>query len=227
MSIYSMFISAIVFAIGNAIAMILYPDYSFSSNYFSDLGIRRDIYVTSLDTMAYAPPHPEIFNITLYICGFFIIPFFPAATSIVKNNEGRNTLLILCALSGVSIGPLLIGVGIYDVASNFDAHVDFATNLMFMIGVTSLLWAMAITSLDKDASYKQFKTWILDPFFVIFIMFVAWILVWGRPDIIPFNKVSYQIYQKLVALSFIPYYSLVGLRLYKILNYQQKEINLY
>lgn len=215
-----MFLSAMVFVIGNTIAIILYPDYSFSGNYFSDLGIRSDIYVISLDTIAYAAPHPEIFNVTLYICGFFIIPFFPAATSIVKNKEGGNTLLILCAISGITIGPLLIGVGIYDVSSNYDAHVDFATNLMFMIGVTSLLWAIGITSLDKDAPYKQFKTWLLDPFFVIFIMCVAWILVWGRPDVIPLNRISYQIYQKLVALSFIPYYSLVGLRLHRILQNQ-------
>lgn len=213
-----MIAGAITFALGNIIAIILYPNYSFSGNSFSDLGIRQDTFFPETNAFVSAAPYPEIFNVTLYICGLLIIPFFIAAYSVLKDNNNNNIFLLISGITGLSIGPLLIGVGVYDMAKDLDAHGDFATTLMMMIGFTSLFWALGVVFLGRESEYKQFRTWYLDPLFAFFIMFVTWVLVWGKPNVILLKNISFQVYQKMVALSFIPYYSIVGLRLLKIIK---------
>ncbi len=62
----SAFVAISIFLIGTSIAMIAYPSYSFSNDFFSELGIRGDpsqecpCGISSLSVAEY----PEIFNVT-------------------------------------------------------------------------------------------------------------------------------------------------------------------
>lgn len=216
--LYLMIFLAVVFVIGLIVAMLLYKDYSFVNNYISTLGIRFD-HVNDDGELVKGAKYPEILNYTFYFCGSLLIPFFPAAASVLREKNVLSTLLFsLTAISGVFIGPMLIGVGIYDVASDLVLHIVYATNVMFAIGVTSILWGLSILALSRESPYKQQTRWQTDLVFVVFILFVSFTQVYGIPDLPLLRDIPSPLYQKMVPISFIPYFSMVGWRLLKILK---------
>lgn len=212
-AIWAMIANAFVFIIGLVIAIIFYPGYSFTEQFISQLGIRFDTIGPYGDIIVGAL-HPEIMNVTFFLSGILFIPFFPAVASILREKNIINSISFgLVALSGITLGPLLFMVGVWDVASEFDLHVEVATNLMLMIGVTSILWAIAIISLSKNSSYKQSKIWLMDLVMIALILFVSWVLVFGKPDLPILRDINYPLYQKLVPITFISYFSLVAYRI--------------
>ena len=214
-AIWAMIANAFVFLIGLVTEIIFYPGYRFTEDFISQLGIRFDTTGPSGEVIVGAV-HPEIMNITFFLTGILFIPFFPAIASILREKNVVNSIFFaLVALSGLTLGPLLFLVGVWDVASDFDLHVDVATNLMLMIGVTSILWALAIITLSKDSFYKKSKIWLVDLVMIALILFVSWVLVFGKPDLPVLRDMSYPLYQKLVPITFIPYFSIVA---YRVLN---------
>ncbi len=216
--LWAMIANAFVFIIGLVTAIIFYPGYQFTEQFISQLGIRFDT-VNPYGDVIVGALHPEIMNITFFLSGILIIPFFPAVASILRDKNIMNSIFFgLVALSGLTLGPLLFLVGVWDVASDFDLHVDVATNLMLMIGVTSILWAFAIITLSKNSFYKNSKIWLIDFLIIALILFVSWVLVFGKPDLPILRDISYPLYQKLVPITFIPYFSLVAYRILRNLK---------
>jgi hypothetical protein len=220
-AIWAMIANAFVFLIGLVTAIIFYPGYSFTEQFISQLGIRFDT-ISPYGDIIVGAQNPEIMNITFYLTGILFIPFFPAVASILREKKINNSIFFgLVALTGITLGPLLFLVGVWDVASEFDLHVQVATNLMFMIGVTSILWAFAIISLSKNSFYKKSKIWLMDLVMIALILFVSWVLVYGKPNLPVLRDISYPLYQKLVPITFILYFSIVA---YRILGHLKGKI---
>lgn len=221
-SIYSLYIGIAVFLIGSTVAILTYPNYSMSGNYFSDAGLRIDT-VSEDRGLVEAHPYPEIFNVTLYILSIFLLPFTILISSFFTKSEDSKYLFRLATIPGIFISIGLVGVGIWDWGNDLDTHGDAARLAMGSIGALFILWTLGVMTLPSDSAYKQFKSWKLDPFVTFLIIFFTYTQVWGIPKIPLIEDVPSQVYQKLVPYTTIPYLSFVGYRLMKILNNTSNE----
>ncbi|MHA2033594.1 MAG: hypothetical protein ACXAC2_11750 [Candidatus Kariarchaeaceae archaeon] len=156
-SIYSLYLGVAIFIVGSTIAMLTYPDYSMSDNYFSDTGLRID-YLTDDRGVIEAHPYPEIFNGTQYLLAIFLVPFTFVISTFFTKEENKYYLFTLATLPGVVISLALMGVGIWDFGNNFDKHLLAARITMGSIGIFFVLWTLGVLSLSSDAKYKQFKS---------------------------------------------------------------------
>lgn len=203
-SIYSLYIGIAVFLIGSTIAILTYPNYSMSDNYFSDTGLRID-YLTEDRGVIEAHPNPEVFNVTLYILGIFLLPLTLLISTFFTKQEDSKHLFSLATLPGVMISPSLIAVGIWDFGNDFDKHLLAARLTMGSIGLFFILWTLGVIFLQDDVKYKEFKSWKLDPIITLLIVFFTYTQVWGVPGIPLIKDVPGQVYQKLVPYTTIPY----------------------
>jgi len=216
-SIYSIYIGIAIFLIGSTIAILTYPDYSMTDNYFSDTGLRID-YLTEDRGKVKAHPYPEIFNVTLYLLAIFLLPFTLLISTFFSREDDNKYFFTLATIPGAMISPTLIGVGIWDFGNDFNAHLLAARLTMGSIGLFFLLWTLGVINLPAPSKYKQFKSWKFDPIITILIMFFTYTQVWGIPGIPLIREVPGQVYQKLVPYTTIPYLSFVAYRLKKILD---------
>jgi hypothetical membrane protein len=229
----SIFLGGIIFLAGTIAAILLYhtPNggYQFFDQFFSELGVRHD-YVAELSDggteQRYAPSNPEIFNVTLFAAGFLMIPFFMFTYRQMRNsNRFSNFLLVLATLSGVAAGPMLIGVGIFDLSypANvfWQEHGFWSASLYLLITITSILWfVMLLTS--SNLPYRTTK-WIWLDYLFLLVLTVITVLnftdgfgVLNISDIPYLQEYPIETYQKLIAYLFFIYYGLVvGTRLTK------------
>lgn len=217
----SFFTATIVFIVGTFLAMITYPDYSFLTQFFSELGVRADTISPSDGTLFQKAPYPELFNGSLYIAGLLIFPFFILTTLLLWNESLlSNIFLLLSTLTGSLVGPFLIGVGYYDLARDWDAHVWWAITLYQLIAVTTFLWTVAILSMPGSHEFRSNKKWIYDIIFFALLLLTTFINIENYvPPIFPLNLLEVAAYQKLMAYFFIAYFGIiVSLRLKKYVN---------
>jgi Predicted membrane protein len=106
---YSVFVGAAQFLILMIVAEAIYPGYSVSQNYISDLGNPR---------LAPSTPHATIFNTSIILLGLLLI----IGGSILAYKERGVTgrlLGVLVAISGLGAA----GVGFFPEGSPYDLHV--------------------------------------------------------------------------------------------------------
>ena len=103
-SIYSIYIGIAIFLIGSTIAILTYPSYSMSDNYFSDTGLRID-YLTEDRGIIKAHPNPEIFNVTLYLLAVFLLPLTLMISTFFTKEEDNKYFFKLATLPGIMISP--------------------------------------------------------------------------------------------------------------------------
>lgn len=239
----SIFLAGLIFIGGTILAIILYHtpngSYQFIHQFFSELGLRHDYTATLHDStteIRYAPLHPDIFNITLYMTGFLVMPFFLFSYRQMRNNNRvSNLLLLLATFGGFMGGPVLIGVGIFDISVSGDAfwksHTFWVGWLYGLITLTSIMWyAMLLTS--NNLPYRDKTKWIwLDYTFLIVLVFLTLLNMADGVDFIIadniplINSFPIEFYQKLIAYIYFIYYGLiVGGRLSKT-KYDNTPIN--
>ena len=198
-----------VFLCGTITAMILYPGYDPLNNFLSALGARQS-------SIGKQPAEfPEIFNITVIIAGLLWIPFFPSIYPLFVDKVDSKGFWILTILMSTLVGPLLITIGIFDAGTSPDIHNFWATRLYATILISSMFWGTNIALLDNTSFYKSHK-WtgdvIMSGLIVVLmaIIFFAWI-----PPVPPFSLFKIPFYQKLVAYTYIGYFSVVSKRIFQ------------
>jgi hypothetical membrane protein len=221
--VISAFISIAFFIVGTTIAMLVYPDYSFLEQFFSELGIREDITFPeggSLEKVQY----PEIFNVSLILSGIFLIPFFPALMIAIEPKGIINKILTsLTALSGVTGSMFLLCVGVFDAGKFIDPHIVAALGLYYTIIITCLLWGVSVLFLNRDSPYKKSKLWIIDPFASAVGILIG-VINTGFLGIYEWfvGILTMAFYQKALAYVFIIFFGYVAIRLMFILNKPDK-----
>ena len=115
------FIAVSQFFIGLAIAQALYPDYSLSRNYISDLGIG---------------PSATVFNLSIFILGLLSLigTYFLRGISSLKT---INTLLLLVSIAAM-------GVGVFNKSFPL-AHGATASAVFFLSGVSAIASARMLS----------------------------------------------------------------------------------
>ncbi len=222
----SILLGGLVFIVGTLTAIFLYQTpngkYQFLSQYFSELGVRHDYYadVNGSTVLRYAPPHPDIFNISLFAAGFLLIPFFLFSYRQMRNNNRvSNFFLFLSIIGGMLAGIMLIGVGIFDLSYPakyiWQEHGFWVAWLYLLIGLISIFWyIMIITS--HNLPYRVKTRWIwLDYAFLAILIFLAIVNIGDGVNLfkvinIPIlNHFPVETYQKLLAYVFFMYYGFV------------------
>lgn len=227
----SVFIAGIIFIFGTLWAVLDYNtvlgSYDFLEQFFSELGVRKDYLKTHNDgstEQAYAPENPEIFNYSLILSGFIMIPFFPFAYRQMRNKSriSRGAFL-LSITTGAFTGPFLVGVGLIDLSvENTDIltnHHFWAFSLYLLISLTSIFWIIGIT-FAKDLPYRSSKAIFLDYILILVLLVNVAVSLFENLDIMAvsdmpyFNEFPVEAYQKFMAYLFFIYYALiVGTRL--------------
>lgn len=124
-----LFVGAVIFIIGLNVAEQLYPDYSVSLNYISDLG------ATCRGTTCHiVQPSATIFNSTIFMTGVLLI----AGTYFIRRGFRTRFFPALLALSGVGA----MGVGIFP---EYTGHLHYAAAFIaFAFGGLSAIAAYTI-----------------------------------------------------------------------------------
>ena len=125
-----LFVGAFQFIIGMLLAELLYPGYSVSGNYISDLG------ATCRDTCVIYQPSATIFNTSVIFLGIFIL----VGTYFIWREFQNYFISILLVLTGAGA----IGVGIFP---------ETAGNVHFIVSVITFLFG----ALAAIFSYKLVK----------------------------------------------------------------------
>ncbi|MFW9851902.1 MAG: DUF998 domain-containing protein [Candidatus Thorarchaeota archaeon] len=221
--IISAFIAIVIFIVGTTIAMIVYPDYSFLEQFFSELGVREDIAFPEGGSLTKVE-YPEIFNVSLIVAGIFLLPFFPALMiAIEPKGKISKILTSLTALSGLTGFGFLVCVGIFDAGKFIDQHIVAALGLYYSIIITCLLWGVSVLFLNKDSPYKKSKLWIIDPFASAVGVLIG-IINTGFLGIHEWfiGKLTMAFYQKTLAYVFIVFFGFVAIRIIFIIKKDKK-----
>ncbi len=212
-SVYSAFVAVTIFMIGTTLAMIVFPDYNFLSQFLSELGVREAAIYPYVGEVI-ATPYAEIFNVSLMLTAVFLVPFFPASYFILKpDGTIRKILQIFISMIGVVAGFFLFFVGVFDVGFFPDSHIVSALGLYYCIILICFLWGIAIIALNKDSPYKTSKLWIIDPFVSLAGILVGVINI-GSFGLYEFftDLLPMAFYQKILAYLFITFFGYVALR---------------
>ena len=229
----SILLGGLIFIVGTVLAMVWYQTpkggYQFFDQFFSELGLRNN-YTAILDNggteFRYAPQNPELFNISLFAAGTLMMFFFAFSFRQMRNaNRPSTFFLLIASLSGIAAGPMLIGVGLFDLGYPGDVfwqeHGFWTGFLYIFITVTSICWFIMLLS-SRDLPYRKTKWILFDYLFLLVLVFLTIInlldgmdLVFVK-DIAYLNTYSVETYQKSIAYLFFLYYGLiVGVRLTK------------
>ena len=160
-----------------------------------------------------------MFNISLFAAGTLMVLFFMFTYRQMRNsNRPSNFFLLIASLSGIATGPMLIGVGLFDLgypAETFWQEHGFWTGLLYiLITVTSLCWFIMLL-IARDLPYRTTKWILVDYLFLLLLAFLTIInLADGLDishvkDIAYLNTYSIQAYQKVIAYLFFLYYGLL------------------
>ncbi len=229
----SILMGGIIFLLGTVMAIILYHTpkggYDFFNQFFSELGVRKDyleVFPDGTSEIRYAPPYPDLFNFTLVLTGVLMIPFFAFSFRQMRNESTLSTgALWLAIIMGVLAGPMLIGVGLFDlsypVTAFWQEHGFWVANLYLLITGISILWFFMLLT-ARNLPYKTTR-WIWVDYFLLFLLALFTIvnlldglklvLVKNIPGL---NVFPVETYQKLIAYLFFGYFGLVvGVRLTK------------
>ncbi len=218
LGLISGFSAAFFFLVGTTVAMLLYPDYSFFTQFISELGVRQDVLVQG--EWLYKALYPEALNITLILTGIAFLPLFPSLYFFFNPQElWRKILVILMAIGGIVCGVFLSLVGVFDAGLFLKQHVTVALGAYFSITLIFLLWGLVVVTLEKESIYKKSLLWIVDPIICLLGIFVG-IVNTGLFDLIYYvgGIESLAFYQKSLAYIFVILFTYVGIRMILLLT---------
>ncbi len=127
---FFVFVAAAQFLVGMLLAEALYPGYSISGNYISDLG------ATCTDTTCRVEePAATVFNVSVFLLGALVVL---AAYGLWRSSK-RRILPLLMAVTGIGA----MGVGIFTEAYP-GVHLLVAT-IAFVFGGLAAIWSYTLT----------------------------------------------------------------------------------
>jgi hypothetical membrane protein len=158
------YIGVATFLIGSTFAMLIQPGYSFTDQWFSDLG-----------TGKYGP----LFNITLIMTGILSSTFYPITFYLLRSNGYSKLKSTIGMILGVTSFVFLILVGVFSLENNmYKIHTISA--MMFLVTtsfaqimlLSGFSWFICIhlasdPTMNNKISYTSFITAIM--FGVVFV----------------------------------------------------------
>jgi len=124
------FIGVAQFAIFLMISEALFPNYSISNNYISDLGAICNRLPASKNSCVFIQPSSMIFNSSIIILGILLI----LSSYYFLNSRVNRTISIMIILSGIGC----IGVGIFTEATGI-IHGIFSFITFSSIGILAII----------------------------------------------------------------------------------------
>lgn len=171
-----------VFVILSALAMLFYPGgsqknplqagYSFSLNFFSDLG-RARAHNGESNSLSSA-----LFTLALIAAGLALASFFVAFAAFFRTSLLLRVLALLGAISGVVAGAAFIGVALVGADRNNSLHGSFVLLAFRAFFGAVLPFAPAIL-LQK--TYPRSGAWIFLAFAALLAAYIALISVGPGP----------------------------------------------
>lgn len=169
---------ALQFLIGTLLAMVIYPGgtihephletYSFTANYFSDLGRTKTFDGTS-NMLTHL-----LFKTTLTIGGLCLIIFFIALPTIFKKREAKF-LAVITSFFGIFSGLCYLGIASIPWNIDYWGHVFFVKVGFISFLAMTVFYTLAIL-LDK--SYPKRYAWAF-VFFGIILSIQIFIMFFG------------------------------------------------
>jgi len=164
--------------------------YSFSRNFFSDLG---KITPGNLFSMA-------LFTVALSICGISFVAFFYYTMRLFKDKGALNTLAKIGAGAGILGGLCFVGVGFTPHNILLDPHIFFVKLAFRSYLLTSIIFSIVMY---KDSRFENryaigYLTFAFSNFIYVLILDFA-----PSPKISDFSLIFNVISQKIIALIFI------------------------
>jgi len=128
------------------LAAFFYPGgYDYFGYYFSDLGavIARNGEPNSISAI--------LFSVALTIVALALIPFWLTLRTIFKESRFGRILSTLGSISGLTSSPFIIGVALFPIDTQLDAHI-LATLIFFSLFVSSTVFYSIAVMLDQNHS---------------------------------------------------------------------------
>ena len=130
------------------LASLFYPaGYDYFGYYFSDLGavIARNGEPNSISS--------TLFFVALTLVALALIPFWLIFRSIFTEPRFGRVLSTLGSISGLTSSPFIIGVALFPIDTQLDAHI-LATLIFFSLFVSStILYSIAIILNQNHSNY--------------------------------------------------------------------------
>jgi hypothetical membrane protein len=158
------YLGVATFIIGSTFAMIIKPGYSFTDQWFSDLG-----------TGTYGP----VFNITLILTALLTSTFYPITFYLLRSNGYSDIKSTIGMMLGVTSFVFLILIGVFSLENNmYELHMISAMIFLISTSFAQILllsgfsWFICIhlasdPTMDNKISYTSFITAMM--FGVVFI----------------------------------------------------------
>ena len=196
-------VASIFFVIFQGLGMILYPGgtihdlsttgYSFTSNFFSDMG-------------AYEAKNGEpnylsmiFFSISLILVGMSFTLYYLVLPKIFGNNKSNYYLSWIGTIFAFSGSICLIGTGLTPTDLVFDSHVFFANNIFHSFLVTSFFYSIVI--FDTNILEKRYAIGYI-VFFISILLYVG-VLQFGPSVSTGQSELTFQVVaQKLIVIIF-------------------------
>ena len=208
----------------NIVAMILYPGsikldpttvgYSFTHNFFSDLG----------RTMTYSGESnfssSGVFLLSLVLVGLGLISFCFTATSLLQKNRTSATLGKLGLLAGIVSVISIPGIGftphnLYPETHTYFTETGFRSFLVLMLLYTGAIWK------NENGIPKKIATTMIG--FAVLVAIYIGIMEWG-PEIDTTKGLIFQVIsQKIIVFALIGCILIQSIQLLKFLKNTDKE----
>jgi len=130
-----MFIGAAQFLVGMLLAESLYPGYSISGNYISDLGAYCNGVFPNAGVCVIYQPTSNIFNTSVFLLGVLLV----IAAYVFWRPLGMRVFSVLVLLTGIGA----MGVGVFP-ETNPIAH-EITSDVAFIFAGLSAIWGYRLT----------------------------------------------------------------------------------
>lgn len=155
-------VSMVYFLINTTLAMLLYPNYTFTKQFLSELGMG---------------PTSFLFNSSLIITGILYFPFYLIMGILIQKDRLDNKYINIAMVFGPLASIFLIFIGIFDMSEeNFVIHNIFAISF-FIINVL-VIACVSYGLMELKWSNRLKGKLSISPYFCIFMVFLlTWYLV--------------------------------------------------
>ncbi len=153
------------FIIITFVAMFFYPDgYSFTEDYFSNLGTTVNMNTGSTNTISSA-----LFIIACVVAGVSLIPFWVIIMNTFKETNLMRYLSIFGSIIGIISSPLLMGIGLFPADTNRFEHTFSARYFFLLFSAAILIYSIAIL-LKED--YHNTYAFVGFAFSILIVLYI-------------------------------------------------------